>query len=221
VNYFLARSGQQQQDQYSLNDLEHMVADGSAAVTDLVWQEGMASWVPLMNVLPVPGPGGMAAAPLPLPPPPMEAVPPALMPPSMPWVGVFFLGFFTLGIFYWIWAFKQSNFVRKLNQADGSRILLILGVIAAVVSRLGVLFIRVPEQGLTAVFQVASFVAMVVAAFKMRESMMTYYNMVEPMNLRLSAPMTFFFNILYLQYHLSRIASRKATGVLVPNESAQ
>ena len=44
--------------------------------------------------------------------------------------------------------------------------------------------------------------------------MLNYYNSVEPINLRLSGVMTFFFNILYLQYHMTRIARWKQTGIL-------
>jgi hypothetical protein len=44
--------------------------------------------------------------------------------------------------------------------------------------------------------------------------MLTYFNTVEPIALRLSGVMTFFFGILYLQYHMTRIADWKRTGVL-------
>jgi hypothetical protein len=46
--------------------------------------------------------------------------------------------------------------------------------------------------------------------------MLRYYNSTEPINLRLSAVMTFFFNTLYFQYHMSRIADWKRTGYLRP-----
>jgi len=50
--------------------------------------------------------------------------------------------------------------------------------------------------------------------FSIRQSMVTYYNTVEPIQLQLSGVMTFFFGMLYLQYHMSRIARWKRTGVL-------
>ena len=52
--------------------------------------------------------------------------------------------------------------------------------------------------------------------FDMRRSMVEYYNTVEPIQLRLSSAMTFFFNLYYLQYHMSRIATWKQTGYLSP-----
>jgi hypothetical protein len=54
--------------------------------------------------------------------------------------------------------------------------------------------------------------AALMALFGMRRSLVGYYNTVKPVGLRLSAAMTFFFNILYFQYHLSRIAQWKKTG---------
>jgi hypothetical protein len=48
----------------------------------------------------------------------------------------------------------------------------------------------------------------------MRRSMEDYYNSAEPVGLQLSGVMTFFFNVIYFQYHLNRIRQFKTTGVL-------
>jgi hypothetical protein len=53
----------------------------------------------------------------------------------------------------------------------------------------------------------------IMAWFNMRASLLHYYNVVEPYGLRLSGVMTFFFNMLYFQYHLSKIAQWKKTGI--------
>jgi hypothetical protein len=53
-----------------------------------------------------------------------------------------------------------------------------------------------------------------VAVFSMRKSISTYYTTVEPIGLKLSGVMTFFFSILYFQYHFSRINEWKKTGHL-------
>jgi hypothetical protein len=50
----------------------------------------------------------------------------------------------------------------------------------------------------------------------MRSSIENYYNTVEPINLRLSGVMTFFFAVYYFQHHFSRIANWKRTGYLQP-----
>jgi hypothetical protein len=54
------------------------------------------------------------------------------------------------------------------------------------------------------------------AVFQMRSSIENYYNTVEPINLRLSGVMTFFFAVYYFQHHFSRIANWKRTGYLQP-----
>jgi len=41
-----------------------------------------------------------------------------------------------------------------------------------------------------------------------------YYNSKENIALTLSGVMTFFFRIIYLQYHINRIAKWKQTGIL-------
>jgi len=48
----------------------------------------------------------------------------------------------------------------------------------------------------------------------MRRSLLNYYNTVEPIGLQLSPVMTFFFALFYFQYHFTRIANWKRTGVL-------
>ena len=51
-------------------------------------------------------------------------------------------------------------------------------------------------------------VFMITTAFSLRNSLHRYYGFGERFGLRLSGPMTFFFNIAYIQYHLNRIARR-------------
>jgi len=220
--YLLARNGQQQ-GEYSLNDLQRMVSEGSAMVTDLVWKEGMASWVPLLNVLPSPSmpPGSLPPPPLPAQvaygyPPPAAAGTAYLMPPSMPWGLVLLCTILTLGIFYWVWIFRQSNFIRKLDPTDSSRLLLIIGLAGSIASNVGAVVAEGSQQGLSSLLQLAGTVSLIVAVFKMRTSMESYYNSVEPIGLKLSGVMTFFFSVLYFQHHFSRISRWKQTGFLEP-----
>jgi hypothetical protein len=49
--------------------------------------------------------------------------------------------------------------------------------------------------------------------FRMRQSLERYYTTVEPIGLKLSAPMTFYFSLVYFQYHFHRIAGRIARPV--------
>ena len=67
-------------------------------------------------------------------------------------------------------------------------------------------------------FSLAAIVLWLVAAFTMRGDLEEYYNSTENINLRLSGVMTFFFAVYYFQYHFSRIARWKKTGVLEPQQ---
>jgi hypothetical protein len=58
----------------------------------------------------------------------------------------------------------------------------------------------------------------IIGNFKMRAALQEYYNTVEPISLRLSGVMTFFFSIWYFQYHFTRIANWKKTGYLIPQQ---
>ena len=66
--------------------------------------------------------------------------------------------------------------------------------------------------------QFVAIVLQIVGVFKMRAVLEEYYNTVEPINLRLSGVMTFFFALFYFQYHFSRIANWKKTGYLLPQQ---
>jgi hypothetical protein len=155
------------------------------------------------------------------------------MPPSLHWVLVWLLGGITLGLFQLIWCFKQAGFVKKIDPASKATLFLTLALIGQLVLVLGAVGMVVVSSGMVAVSSSSGAVASVatimgivgllslligifwlVAIFGMRGSLVRYYNTVEPMGLRLSGVMTFFFSFLYFQYHMSRIAKWKKTGVL-------
>jgi hypothetical protein len=167
---------------------------------------------------------GQAAAPAFAAAPQSAAVGP--MPPSLHWVVVWLLGGITLGLFQLIWCFKQAGFVKKIDPASKATLFLTLALIGQLVLVLGAVGMVVVSSSSGAVAGVATIMGIVgllslligifwlVAIFGMRGSMVRYYNTVEPMGLRLSGVMTFFFSFLYFQYHMSRIAKWKKTGVL-------
>ena len=70
------------------------------------------------------------------------------------------------------------------------------------------------DRGLGSILMLAGLVCYTVARFRIRKILFTHYNSVEPIGLRLSDVMTFFFGTMYFQYHLSRIAQWKKTGYL-------
>jgi hypothetical protein len=160
-----------------------------------------------------------------------------MVPPGLHWALVLVYEYLTLGIFYVVWMFKQANFVQRIDpQGTGRKLLNIVlllwaGIVVAAIivatttpqpsaatgpvdpRNRGVNFYVAPFVGLAAL---ATPVLMIVAQFKMRRSLLTYYNTVEPIQLRLSGLMTLLFNILYFQYHFRRIREWKLTGRLRP-----
>jgi hypothetical protein len=197
-----------------------MAAEGSIAQQDLLWTEGMAAWRPVSEIFP---PAAAVIA----------ATGNGPIPSSMHWFVVMLLGSLTMGVFAIVWAFKIAGFVKKISPHRNGRGLLFtilaldLGyllffVLAAVANQTGHWDRRaLPDPQLlvsVAGFLLAilmSFMA-IAALFQMRRGLLDYYNSTEPIRLRLSAAMTFFFSIYYLQYHLRRIAIWKKTGQLIP-----
>jgi hypothetical protein len=146
------------------------------------------------------------------------------VPPGLHWAVVLILGMFTFGIFYIIWAFKQVNFVARVDPQNPARKLYVLAVIlilvyavlvgGAIAAQSTAALAIAGSAGL--LVELAAGVCNLIAVFKMRTSLLNYYNTVEPIGLKLSPIMTFFFNILYFQHHFHRIAQWKRTGVLQP-----
>jgi heme/copper-type cytochrome/quinol oxidase subunit 2 len=159
------------------------------------------------------------------------------VPPDLHWALVLLIGAFA-SIFILVWIFIEAGFVKKLRPQSNHLALMITGLaiqfgtlilcficfIALAASSantrsneppvgplifLGVLFV---------VGMIGGVVVHIIGNFKMRDAMVEYYNTVEPINLRLSGVMTFFFAVYYFQYHFSRIAAWKKTGYLVPQQ---
>jgi hypothetical protein len=142
-------------------------------------------------------------------------------PPDMHWFLVIILSAITGGLFGLIWAFRQAAFVKKIDPASKAVTLLVLTLLGAIVvvglafSTIGASTNTMAEISLVdLVLDVILIVMGFVMVFGMRKSMVTYYNSVEPIGLRLSGIMTFFFTLIYFQYHFSRIANWKKTGRL-------
>ncbi len=139
------------------------------------------------------------------------------MPPDMHWALVLVLAWFTGGLAGLIWAFKQAAFVKKLDRSSKAMAWLAVSLVflfgqvalflmafasrsAAAIALVSVLMMAV---------NLVVFALWLVTIFGMRASLVRHYTTVEPLGLQLSGVMTFFFSILYFQYHLSRIARLK------------
>lgn len=157
---------------------------------------------------------------------PIQAVP-GLMPPDFHWALVLVIGFFC-NIFPWVWLFIEAGFVKKLKAQSNFLALLIAAVVLIFGTFIAIYAIIIgtavsgrsefpwASLALLGIGELAGSVLYWVAVFQMRDVLQEYYNTVEPINLRLSGVMTFFFAVYYFQHHFSRIAQWKKTGILQP-----
>jgi hypothetical protein len=157
-------------------------------------------------------PGGMGAAPQP------GGSP---MPPNLHWALVLLLGIVTCGLFSLIWFFIQAGYSKKIDPTSNATALLAIGLVMDVGGiAIGFALMAATQRAELSIIgnliSLASVVLMLMAVFRIRRAMLMYFNGTENIGLRLSGVMTFFFTCLYLQYHMSRIAQWKQTGVLTP-----
>lgn len=146
------------------------------------------------------------------------------VPTDFHWALVFLISLFC-GFFQLVWLFVEAGFVKQIDRESKAIPLLIGGIAAQVVGF--VAFFASAAQSRTEepspaalvpffLFLIIGAVLHLIGVFQMRSSLENYYNTVEPINLRLSGVMTFFFAVYYFQYHFSRIATWKKTGYIQP-----
>ncbi len=148
---------------------------------------------------------------------------PGLIPPDFHWALVLLVNFFC-NIFQIVWLFIEAGFVKKID-SESKGIAFLAGALVTEVVAVIVFFTSIgmspdrqdPPASVFVPFiliALAGAVLHLIGIFQMRSSLENYYNTVEPINLRLSGVMTFFFAVYYFQYHFSRIANWKRTGYL-------
>lgn len=214
MNYFIKRD-LQEYGPYTLAELQRYVASGNVLLTDLCHSEGTTDWVPVSQVIgniPVP-----AAAPA-----PTQASIAATAaarfpsPPNLHWALVLLLSFVTCGIFFWIWALVEANWVRKV-QPDSKG--MIFWASAVLLGFLNGVLTAIPDDGGKGLRGLVSLVAItlwIVGAYSVKNSVEEHYNTAEPIGLELNGVVTFFFFIFvfYLQHHFTRINEmRRSQGV--------
>ena len=202
--YTLAR-GEHQYGPFTVEQLRDQYRQGTVQPTDLVWCEGMTTWSPVSEVL---GSGAAPGAP-PLEPEPPGGSPlaPASVsrsedlaypkPPSLHWALVLLFAALTCGIFAIVWMFIQAAWVRRIDPTCDALIVLAVGI---------PLQIGLGLAGHDLLAALVSVVATTWAYFLMRSVLEVRFGVAH------SLIMTFFFNSLYLQYHMTDIAD----GVHVP-----
>ena len=218
------KRGEQQFGPYTLSALQQYVQQGSIQKDDLAQSETMADWLPVGQILgdiPIPlqpayaGVGGFDAS-------GATAQATVKLPPNLPWqvLLVAYLSYVPflkiLSFFAVIWAFVQANWARKLNGKNAALVLVSMnltglftgGLIAGIAVPMG-------APGLAVVgglLIIAGAICYLVAVFVIRSAMEDYYNSVENIGLSLSGGMIFFFGVIYIQYHINRIARMKKSG---------
>lgn len=135
-------------------------------------------------------------------------------PPKLHWALVLLFAVLTLGIFMIVWMFIQSSWVRKIDAASHATAQFVGYVVLFLLSQIFDLASSEGLKGVSVLLLLGSYIAFYFGTYSIRRSMLEHYNGMEPMQLKLSAAMTFFFSTFYLQYHMTRIADMKAAGAL-------
>jgi len=221
MNYMVKR-GEESFGPYTLLDLQKYLQEGRVLPGDLAQSEGMTEWVPVSQIvgnipLPALAPAGGAAA--------VPAQPLVPLPPNLHWAILLIL--LLVGrvlqsllavLFSWIWALILANWARKLVGNNKAMVLVAMYPAGLVAGGLavgaGTASNVLAFSVLGGVLIIGGLIAYIVGIFKIRDAMEEYYNSRENIALTLSGVMTFFFSIIYLQYHVNRIARWKKTGIL-------
>jgi hypothetical protein len=241
--YYVARDGQQY-GPYSADTVRQYLAAGSLLASDMAREESGQSWLPLGQYFPpvavvapvapqyTSGPayggpaygqaghGAQGVQPL------GAMVGQPIVPPDLHWALVLLLSM--TGVFTFVWALIQASYARKIDPGSKATVYYVLWLVGSIVNFLlyvGLIVQIINNNGqpddssnalgaIIFLLGVGSAVFFVLGSFSISTSMQRYYNSREPIQLRLNGVMVFFFSILYLQYHMSRIAAWKKTGYL-------
>jgi hypothetical protein len=227
--YHVSRNGQNY-GPYTLEDLQRYVASGNVLPTDLAKSDEMPEWIPVSQVLNLAPPAALPAGPYGA----GAAYPPGAPyggampypaagfafpdPPNLHWGLVLLIGMFTCGLFFSVWDFVQSVWMRKVNPRSNALFFYIGEFTLSLLGGVGRTWLVFTSAlgnryhsylGLGFGIFVVSFTLLELARFDMRSSLEQHYNGPERIGLSLGGVMTFFFGSLYFQYHLTRINELK------------
>jgi len=202
---------------YALEDLKRYVASGNILPTDLAKSEEMPEWVPVSQILGTySAPQAAYAAPSLTPQPTGVAYPD---PPNLNWGLELFLGFVTCALFVMVWNLVIASWANRVEPASKALMYYIIATVLIVLyygSSWGVMISishhNQPHQHfLGSLIGIATWVVRLIARFTLRDTLERHFNGPEPLGLRLSAVMTFFFGGIYFQYKLNEINQIKQT----------
>jgi hypothetical protein len=209
--YTVSRNGQTY-GPYSLEDLQRYVASGNILPSDMAKSDEMPNWLPVSQILGTQAPIPPAA--------PAYSQPTGAIypdPPNLNWGIALLLGFFTCGVFTFFWNFVLATWAKRVQPASKALMYYIIGTVLfflnfggsyAVVIELG--HHHHPHQSvLSSLVGIASWVVRLIARFTLRDDIEGHFNGPEPLGIRLSAVMTFFFGGIYFQYKFNQINDMK------------
>jgi hypothetical protein len=221
MTYQVTRNGQMY-GPYTLEDLQRYVASGNVLLTDLAKSEEMPDWVPVTQILGTQSLGtpplGTAGAPVSPAYPTPAAYPqqPGVAypdPPNLNWGLELLLGFFTCGLFVVVWNLIIASWANRIQPASKALMYYIVATVLILLNFGGSwgIFIAIthhehPHRSvLGSLLSLACWVVRLIARFTLRDTLEQHFNGPEPLGLRLSAVMTFFFGGIYFQYKLNEI----------------
>jgi hypothetical protein len=216
MTYQVSRNGQMY-GPYTLEDLQRYVASGNVLPTDLAKSEDMPDWLPVAQIL------GTATAPtatIPVTPAAYPQQPGVAYPdpPNLNWGLELLFSFLTCGIFVVVWNLIIASWANRVQPASKALMYYIIATVLIVLHLGGSwgIFIAVAHHHeyhrsvLGSLLWLASWVIRLIARFTLRDTLEQHFNGPEPLGLRLSAVMTFFFGGIYFQYKLNEINQQKA-----------
>jgi hypothetical protein len=216
MTYQVSRNGQMY-GPYTLEDLQRYVASGNVLPTDLAKSEDMPDWLPVAQIL---GTTAAPAATIPVTPAAYPQQPGVAYPdpPNLNWGLELLLGFLTCGIFVIVWNLIIASWANRVQPASKALMYYIIATVLIVLHLGGSwgIFIAVAHHHeyhrsvLGSLLWLASWVVRLIARFTLRDTLEQHFNGPEPLGLRLSAVMTFFFGGIYFQYKLNEINEQKA-----------
>ena len=117
-----------------------------------------------------------------------------------------------------VWSLIQANWARKLSGKNTALVLIAMLPVGALSGGFATGIGRATGSGgvvaLGGFLILAGAICLIIGNFKIRDAMEEYYNSVEDIGLSLSGVMIFFFGLIYIQYHVNRIARWKRAGEL-------
>jgi hypothetical protein len=126
-------------------------------------------------------------------------------PPGLHWTIVLLLTIATAGIFLDVWFIVQAIWAKRFDRDSRALVLYIIGIVLSVLAE--ILITRNSPTGVTAPVVIAVLVLMVVASFRVRDTLGEYITAVEGRPTYLSGVMTLVFGPIYLQYHMGKVRS--------------